>query len=54
MTSEAFPSPRSHADLAEPSYLAFLQAGIPLSLLLDLIPTEGPDSHELYRQEVHA
>ena len=54
MTSEAFPSPRFAAYPAEPSYLAYLQAGIPLSLLLDLLPAEGPDSHELYRHEVHA
>jgi len=34
------------------SALALLEAGIPLTLLLDLALPEGPDSAQIYRSEL--
>jgi hypothetical protein len=37
---------------AWPSVWSLLQAGIPVTLLVDLFPAAGPDSEHIYRHEL--
>lgn len=39
------------AGLSESTAFAWLRAGVPLSLLLDLASPDGPDSREIARRE---
>lgn len=47
-----FPSPRLDVDDLVQRTEALLAAGIPLTLLMDLLAPEGPDSAALYAAEL--